>query len=75
MTPIMISADKIPENYRFLITWNPMSFVVDAYRLRLLSRVWPEPSQLALLASYSIVVFLVGGLFFRHLKRGFADVL
>jgi len=24
---------------------------------------------------YSIAVFVLGGLFFRHLKRGFADVL
>lgn len=75
MTPIMISADKIPENLRFLITWNPMSFVVDAYRSRLLTHTWPEPGQLAVIAGYSIAVFLAGGLFFRHLKRGFADVL
>ena len=75
MTPIMISADKVPENYRFLIRWNPMSFVVDAYRSRLLTPAWPDASQLATIAGWSIAVFLVGGLFFRHLKRGFADVL
>jgi lipopolysaccharide transport system permease protein len=75
MTPIMISADKVPENLRFLITWNPMSFVVDAYRLRLLTPAWPDVAQLALIAGWSVAVFLAGGLFFRHLKRGFADVL
>jgi ABC-type polysaccharide/polyol phosphate export permease len=75
MTPIMISADKIPENYRFLVQWNPMSFVVDAYRKLLLTPVWPEAGQLAVVAGYSVAVFLLGGLFFRHLKRGFADVL
>ena len=75
MTPIMISADKIPENYRFLIEWNPMSFVVDAYRKLLLTTAWPDWQQVALVAGYSIAVFLMGGLFFRHLKRGFADVL
>jgi hypothetical protein len=26
-------------------------------------------------AAYSITVFGLGGLFFRHLRRGFADVL
>jgi ABC-type polysaccharide/polyol phosphate export permease len=75
MTPIMISADKIPANFRFLITWNPMSFVVEAYRLRLLTPAWPDPAQLAKIALFSVAVFLAGGLFFRHLKRGFADVL
>jgi len=27
------------------------------------------------LAAWSIAVFVAGGLFFRHLKRGFADIL
>jgi ABC-type polysaccharide/polyol phosphate export permease len=75
MTPIMISADKIPQNLRFLITWNPMSFVVEAYRSRLLTTGWPDVAQLAQIAGWSVAVFLAGGLFFRHLKRGFADVL
>lgn len=75
MTPIMISADKIPANWRFLIEWNPMSYVVDAYRMRLLTGAPVDVGQLASIAGYSVAVFLAGGLFFRHLKRGFADVL
>ncbi len=63
MTPIMISADKIPENYRFLVEWNPMSFVVDAYRRLLLTAAWPDWGQVALVAGYSVAVFLMGGCF------------
>ena len=74
-TPIMISEDKIPERFRGLLIWNPMSWVVRAYRERLLSPSWPEWNELAVLAAYSGAVFVLGGLFFRHLKRGFADVL
>lgn len=75
LTPIMISADRFPPQFRFLIEWNPMSFVVDAYRLRLLTPAWPDAAQLAVIAGYACAVFIAGGLFFRHLKRGFADVL
>jgi len=75
ITPIMISADKFPPKWRFLLEWNPMSFVVEAYRLRLLTNAWPDASQLAMIAAWSVAVFFAGGLFFRHLKRGFADVL
>jgi ABC-type polysaccharide/polyol phosphate export permease len=75
VTPVMISEDKIPANFRFLIHWNPMSFVVDAYRKRLLTADWPDLAQLGVIAAYAAVVFVAGGLFFRHLKRGFADVL
>ncbi len=74
-TPIMIFEQQIPERFRWLINWNPMSWVVRAYRARLLSSQWPTMEELAVLAVYSIAVFVAGGLFFRHLKRGFADVL
>jgi ABC-type polysaccharide/polyol phosphate export permease len=75
ITPIMISQKSIPEPFRGLVQWNPMSGVVHAYRYRLLSSQWPDWRELAVLAAYSISVFVLGGLFFRHLKRGFADVL
>ena len=75
MTPIMISEDKIPAVFRPMVSWNPMSWLVRAYRDRLLSPLWPGWHELAVLAASSITIFVLGGLFFRHLKRGFADVL
>jgi len=48
---------------------------VRAYRERLLSSRWPNTADILVLAAWSIAVFVAGGLFFRHLKRGFADVL
>jgi ABC-type polysaccharide/polyol phosphate export permease len=72
ITPIMISETKIPASIR---RWNPMYWAVNAYRERLLSSSWPHLHDMAVLAAYSGAVFVVGGLFFRHLKRGFADVL
>ena len=75
VTPIFISEQQIPAKFRFLIAMNPLSFVVRAYRERLLSSRWPSLRELAIIAAYSIAVFVIGGLFFRQLKRGFADVL
>lgn len=74
-TPIFMTRDQVPTKLRPLVDWNPMSYVVAAYRERLLSPSWPDWRQVAILAAYSIVAFVLGGLFFRHLKRGFADVL
>jgi lipopolysaccharide transport system permease protein len=54
---------------------NPLRWIVRAYRDRLLSPAWPHWQEFAVLSAYSIGVFILGGLFFRHLKRGFADVL
>lgn len=75
ITPIFVSEEQIPPRYRFLIAANPLSFVVRAYRERLLSSRWPDVRELAIIAAYSATVFVIGGLFFRQLKRGFADVL
>ena len=75
MTPIFIFEQQVPENFRFLIRYNPLAYVVRAYRERLLSYRMPEFSELAILAAYALATFFVGGIVFRHLKRGFADVL
>ncbi|MFN0104123.1 MAG: ABC transporter permease [Bryobacteraceae bacterium] len=75
MTPIFITEDQIPDGMRFLIRGNPMSLFVRAYRERLLSTEMPRADEVAILVAWSVTAFVLGGLFFRHLKRGFADVL
>jgi ABC-type polysaccharide/polyol phosphate export permease len=75
VTPIFINEEQIPEGMRFLLRGNPLSLFVKAYRARLLSAELPNPEELAVMAAWSCGAFVVGGLFFRYLKRGFADVL
>jgi len=74
-TPILITEQQVPARFRPLIEFNPLSYLVRAYQERLLSNRWPSLQELAILAAWSVSVFLAGGLFFRYLKRGFADVL
>jgi lipopolysaccharide transport system permease protein len=75
VTPIFYTEQQIPQRFRFALHWNPLAFVVQAYRDRLLSYRIPSLHDLAIIAAYAIAAFVAGGLFFRHLKRGFADVL
>jgi ABC-type polysaccharide/polyol phosphate export permease len=75
MTPIFIFEQQVPPEFRFLIRYNPLAYVVRAYRERLLSYRMPEVGELAILSAYALVAFFIGGMIFRHLKRGFADVL
>jgi len=74
-TPIFISESQYPVWARWLISANPMAYVVRAYRTLLLSNALPGGRELVVLAGYAVILFVAGGLFFRHLKRGFADVL
>jgi ABC-type polysaccharide/polyol phosphate export permease len=75
LTPIFITEQQIPERVRFLVHANPLAFMVRAYRDRLLSYRLPDLHEFALMSAYALTAFIIGGLFFRHLKRGFADVL
>jgi len=75
VTPIMIYEEQFPERARFLLRINPLAFLVRAYRERLLSYRFPSVTEFASITAYAVGTFVVGGLFFRHLKRGFADVL
>jgi ABC-type polysaccharide/polyol phosphate export permease len=75
VTPIFITRELVPQRLRFLMDWNPMAYVVNSYRHALLSLDWPSFREMGLLAAFAIGTFAAGGLVFRHLKRGFADVL
>ncbi len=74
-TPIFIDESHYPHRLRFLLRANPFAYFVRGYRDSLLSFRWPDPADLLIVAAYSVAAFIVGGLVFRHLKRGFADVL
>ncbi len=74
-TPIFIEEGKFPEWAKFLLHANPMYYAVRSYRAILLHSTMPGFQDLAISAAFGIVVFVVGGLFFRYMKRGFADVL
>jgi ABC-type polysaccharide/polyol phosphate export permease len=75
LTPIFLDETHFPPAARFLVHWNPVAHVVKAYRARLLGAEPVTSEGLLYLAAAAIVSFAMGGLFFRHLKRGFADVL
>ncbi|HUJ49117.1 MAG TPA: ABC transporter permease [Bryobacteraceae bacterium] len=75
LTPIFITEQQIPQQVRFIVRLNPLAFLVSAYRERLLSYRIPSLHDFAIIAAYAVTAFVLGGLFFRHLKRGFADVL
>jgi len=61
--------------FAFILILNPLAQVVIGYRHCLLDGRMPSLSSLAALVSVSLVVFVAGGMFFRHIKREFVDVL
>jgi lipopolysaccharide transport system permease protein len=77
-TPILIREDILKDKVGFwgvlLIRANPLVYIVRGYRELLLGRAVPLHDVMST-AAFAVGTFIVGGLIFRYLKRGFADVL
>jgi ABC-type polysaccharide/polyol phosphate export permease len=74
-TPVMLAESQYPQWARYLLAANPLTYLVRAYRDLMLSTRVPDFSDLLIAAGCAVVMFILGGLFFRRLKPGFADVL
>lgn len=74
-TPIIYEFSKVPPHLRAMIKLNPLCYAVEGYRLSLLGTGYPETWGLLYFGIASIFLFIAGGLVFRRLKPGFAEVL
>jgi lipopolysaccharide transport system permease protein len=73
-TPILLPEDKFPSWALLLLKANPLAYIVRAYREILLGHAIAL-KDLGLTAAFAVAAFVFGGLIFRYMKRGFADVL
>lgn len=71
LTPIFFSEQTFPRFARL----NPLTYAIRGYRDVILGAQWPAWQDMLILTACSGTFFLIGALFFRHAKRGFADVL
>lgn len=74
-TPIFYSAHIIPPTVMPFFKLNPIYHVVIGYRYALLAGLPLPLADTAYLAFISFFTFAIGGIIFRKLKPGFAEVL
>jgi lipopolysaccharide transport system permease protein len=78
-TPILITESKLQHAGRWalvMVRINPLTYFVLAWREALLGyRISSLLHWGAIAGACAVGVFVCGGLFFRYMKRGFADVL
>jgi lipopolysaccharide transport system permease protein len=74
-TPVIYPVSLVPERFRWLLSLNPMTAVIDGARWSLLGQ--PAPSVTVLAASIALTVGLVcSGLFvFRRTERTIVDLI
>lgn len=74
-TPIFYRVEMVPPRFRPWLSLNPLTHVVEGYRLLLLEGRVPAAESWLALAGFSLAIFFLGGLAFRGMKREFADAL
>ncbi|HVX67525.1 MAG TPA: ABC transporter permease [Bryobacteraceae bacterium] len=75
LVPIFYPFSVIPQEYRDVYQYNPVAALVLASRHILLEGTAPPASLMIKLAISSVVVFVLGFLMFRALKRRFYDYI
>ena len=70
-TPLFYPASIIPDNYRYILDFNPIYHIISFNRTILLQGVSPELSAYLSIAGSSLVVFLIGALIFKKSQDKF----
>jgi lipopolysaccharide transport system permease protein len=79
LTPVVYGSTLIPDRFRFLLSLNPMTGVVEGFRWALLGHHLAEARPPDLLVVLSVVIalgVLVSGLwYYRRTQDSFADII
>ena len=77
LTPIFWSIKIIPEQYHFILSLNPITYLVNGFRDSMIYHKWFWEDMNATIYFWvlSISIFILGGYVFKKLKPHFADVL
>ncbi|EMA8648767.1 ABC transporter permease, partial [Cronobacter turicensis] len=60
MTPIIYPVDAVPEQYKWVFSWNPMFYFVDLFRDPIYNSQFPNSESIKLCLIFSIVIFTFG---------------
>ncbi len=75
LTPIIWTPDRLPEDIRWIVDYNPLAYLVNAYRDTVLFGNVPGVMSTLYFSLFSLALFVVGFALFNRLKGGFADQL
>ena len=65
MTPIIYPVSAVPEEFRWVFTWNPMFYFVDLFRDPIYNATLPQMESLQLCIAFALVSFVLGIFIFK----------
>jgi len=74
-TPIVYSINSIPEGFKWILTWNPMTYIIEAFRDIFYNQTMPNLKLIGLIFVLAIILCVIGYLIFNKLQKKFAEEL
>jgi lipopolysaccharide transport system permease protein len=74
-TPVIYPATVLPERFRWLLSLNPISGIIDAHRACILGYKPVDWLSLSISTAMAFLIFITGLFYFRRTERFFADVI
>ncbi len=75
VTPVIWPVSRVPEDWRFLVDYNPLAVLVETYRDLILTGTLPSGSSTIYFSLVALVLFVVGFAMYNRVKHNFADLL
>ena len=73
LSPVVYPVTAVPEQWRWILTLNPMTAVIGGFRWSLLGGSVPSGVQIGVSVAVSFVLLVTGYWYFRRSQRTFAD--
>lgn len=74
-TPIVYASETIPENFKWILDINPMTYIINGYRDIFYNQQVPDIVPILILIVIGIVATIISYVIFNKLQRGFAEEL
>jgi lipopolysaccharide transport system permease protein len=74
-TPVIYPLSLVPPEWRALYMLNPMASIIDGYRKVVLDGVYPDFYYTGYAAIVSIILLVIGYIYFKKLEMSMADII
>jgi len=75
ITPILWPTGRVPEEWSFLVDYNPLAYLVESYRRLILDGELPGLEGSIYFSLFALALFVVGFALYNRFKHNFADLL
>ena len=73
--PVVYAPSTIPENFQWILKYNPMTYIINAYRDIFYNQTMIEIKPIMIVFILAIMVCIIGYTIFGKLQKGFAEQL